>query len=614
MKKLISLIISAMMLFSITASGEFIYLDDEAGLLSALSIMKGDPGGNMRYGDKVSRAECAKIVVAASSYRDSISTIGKVSPFKDVTYSHWASPYVTVGIKNGLFKGYFDATFRPSNTVLFEEAVTMLLRVLGYTDEDFGSDWPDGQVDIAKDIGLLDNVTKSVGQELTRKDISTLVYNTLITNPKGSESRYLSAFNKIIGPKTVLTSDWYTEFGADSNVAVMRDGVKSSVSNVRINDIAYYLEDFNTVLVYSKKVTGIYESATPNKDAPTDITVSGVTYKLEGVTAFSKVSSSGAFEYGDTVTLLLGKSGEVADVSVNSQLNDKVNGFLSAVGTKQTTVSGTTVTKPYVRIVLPSGEACEYITNKNYDSILNCAVSASLEGGIATLSPISSNHGIKGEFVWGSGINRIGTATVSDDVKIIETSTIESSEKAIVASVYPQRLNGITLSKQNILYLSKDSAGHIDALILNDATGDTYTYGILTSAKNTSNDFSLSGSYEYISNGTYTPLVVQNKTFSVSKGQAVKIQTDGKNVLSMTALNVLSSNKITDINGATITLGGKTYTMSDKVQVYMRKANPSTYNMITLDELKDMAKDYQAAVYIDKPSSEGGRVRIIVIS
>ena len=58
------------------------------------------------------------------------------------------------------------------------------------------------------------------------------------------------------------------------------------------------------VMAYSNKVSGIFEKATPNRDIPTSITVSGKEYTLEGSTAFNKVYSCGSFEYGDTVTLL----------------------------------------------------------------------------------------------------------------------------------------------------------------------------------------------------------------------------------------------------------------------------------------------------------------------
>ncbi len=614
MKRIFALLITILIIVSTTGTNVFAASSYEAELLSDLSIMQGDPNGNMRYGDKVSRAECAKIVVAASKYRELVDINSKRSPFKDVTYDHWAAPYVTTGIKNGLFKGYFDATFRPSNTVTYEEAITMLLRVLDYTDEDTGNDWPYDQIDMAKKIGMLDGVNKSIGQDLTRRDVSKMIYNTLNANAKGSQEKYLNAFNRTVGPITVTSSDWYEELGADSFVKVMRDGVKASVSEVRTNDIAYYMVEYNKVLVYSKKVTGIYEDASPNKDTPTSVTVSGITYKIEGDDAYSKLSSGGNFNYGDTVTLLLGKSGDVAGVATNLTDDTKVTGFLSAVGTKETIVSGTTVTKPYVRVVLPTGEVCEYITEKNYESYLNRVVTVNLVDGLATLSSTTPKHNISGKVTWDSGVGSLGSHTLASDIKILETSTTESYETATVASVYPQRLNGIRLSENDILYVSKNSAGNIDALILNDITGDTHSYGVVTYAKNSNNDIPLSGSYKYIVNGTEGSLNTQNKTFSVSSGQAVKIKGDGRQVTSMTPLSQVKATKITDIIGSTITMNNNKYIMSDKVQIYVKNSSYGyVYSMITVDELAEMVDKYQAYVYTDKATSDGGRVRVIIL-
>ena len=104
MKKIISLILSVLMLPTVSVVAAPIYSDNVKGLLAELSIMQGDPDGNMRYDDLVSRAECTKMVVATSSFRDSVALGSKTSPFSDVPYTHWASPYVTVGIKNGLIK------------------------------------------------------------------------------------------------------------------------------------------------------------------------------------------------------------------------------------------------------------------------------------------------------------------------------------------------------------------------------------------------------------------------------------------------------------------------------------------------------------------------------
>ncbi len=609
MKKILTLFISVLMLFSAFGVNAAASASYEAELLSALSIMQGDPDGNMRYSDRVSRAECAKIVVASSTFRNSVDMEGKRSPFKDVPSDHWAAPYVTVGIKNGLFKGYFDATFRPSNTVLYEEAITMLLRVLDYTDEDVGTDWPYDQINMAKKIGMLDGVNKFSGQPLTRRDISKMVYNTLNAKAKGSQETYLSSFNRTMGPITVLSSNWYEEFGADSSLRVMRDGATSSLSAVMTNDIAYYMPEYKTALVYSKKVTGIYESASPNKDAPVSVTVSGITYNIEGDDAYSNLSSGGKFAFGDTVTLLLGKSGDVAGVAVITSASDKVYGILSAVGTKETTVSGTKVTKSYVKVVLPTGEAREYITNKNYESYLNNVVSVKLEDGIATLSVKTSNHNVSGTVSWNLNSGKIGSHTLAPDVNIIETSTVRSYENAVIASVYPQRLNGMRISSADILYMSKNPDGNIDALILKDVTGDIHTYGIVTKVKSGS-----SVNYEYLSNGIKNTVPGQNASFAVSVGQAVKINGSGAAVNSMTPLSAISSNKITGISGSLINLGGQSYVMADNVQIYIKESISHPYSMITLGELSDIYEDYRASVYTDKALSTGGRIRVIVLS
>ena len=613
MKRILTLLITILIVFSAMEAGVFASSSYEAELLSDLSIMQGDSNGNMRYTDKVTRAECAKIAVAASKYRDSVASNSKSSPFKDVNYDHWSAPFVTVGIKNGLFKGYLDATFRPSNTVTYEEAIAMFLRVLDYTDEDIGDEWPYDHIDMAKKIGMTDGVNASVGQELTRRDISKIIYNTLNSNAKGSQEKYLNSFSRTIGPITVASSNWYEELGADASIRIIRDGVESSLSEVRTNDIAYYMVEYKKAFVYSKKVTGIYEDASPNKDTPTSVTVSGVTYNIEGDDAYSKLSSGGNLNYGDTVTLLLGKSGDVAGVATKLTDDMKVIGFLSAIGTKDTIVSGKTATKPYIKVVLPSGDVCEYITDKNYKDYLNKVVTVNLVDGIATVKTITQEYDISGMVVWDSGIGTIGRHALASDVKIIETSTTESYETATVASVYPQRLNGLNIDKYDILYVSKNSVGNIDELILRDATGDTHTYGVVTYAKNNSSNMQASGNYKYIINGIEGALSTQNRFFSVSKGQAVRIKGDGREVTSMTPLTLINSNKITDITGSAITVGNNTYTMSDKVQIYVESSYPSAYSMITIEELAELADECKAYVYADKTHSVGGRVRVIIL-
>ena len=187
MKKIISALIVSIMLFSVNitsfAQGE----TDVMNLLSELKIMAGDPDGNMRLNDYVTRAEFAKVAVNSSSAKNSVATSLKVSPFSDVTYKHWSAPYVKVAVENGICEGYTDSTFKPDNNVTFEEAVTMMLRILGYTDGDFGISWPYGQIGMANNLDMTLNMNANVGEPLTRGQVATLVYNTLNTKTKNEE-------------------------------------------------------------------------------------------------------------------------------------------------------------------------------------------------------------------------------------------------------------------------------------------------------------------------------------------------------------------------------------------------------------------------------------------
>ena len=88
MKKIISFVLAAAMsLSTLPVLADWNNDEDIMSLLSELNIMVGDDDGNLRLDDNVSRAEFAKIAVASSSYKDTVATGLKVSPFKDVSIS-----------------------------------------------------------------------------------------------------------------------------------------------------------------------------------------------------------------------------------------------------------------------------------------------------------------------------------------------------------------------------------------------------------------------------------------------------------------------------------------------------------------------------------------------
>ena len=155
MKKILSIILTlTIVLSSFTIVSATTTENNEYEVLKILNIMVGDEDGDMRLQDKVTRAEFIKLASEISSYRKSIPTEQKTSPFSDVTFKHWAAAYVKAGVENGIVSGYPDSTFKPENNVTYAEALTMLLKILGYTDTDFGDSYPYGQYSLADSIEI----------------------------------------------------------------------------------------------------------------------------------------------------------------------------------------------------------------------------------------------------------------------------------------------------------------------------------------------------------------------------------------------------------------------------------------------------------------------------
>lgn len=147
-------------------------------ILTTLGIVQGYPDGTYKPQNIVTRAEMAKLIVIAMGYNDAADISKGVTMFKDVAANHWASGYINVAASLGIIKGFPDGTFKPNDTVTYPQAVTMLVRALGYTDEDLAGTWPTNYLVKAATVGVTKDVTVTTGGAI-RGDIAVLVYNTL---------------------------------------------------------------------------------------------------------------------------------------------------------------------------------------------------------------------------------------------------------------------------------------------------------------------------------------------------------------------------------------------------------------------------------------------------
>jgi hypothetical protein len=370
------------------------------------------------------------------------------------------------------------------------------------------------------------------------------------------------------------------------------------------------------VFAYSKKVTGVYEKATPNRDMPESITVSGKDYVLETAAAFDKVSSNGNCKIGDTVTLLLGKDGQVADVMTSSSLvSTSVAGYLIKTGTKQfTNADGDAYSSLYATLVQPDGTELEVVTKSNYASYLNKVMNVTYKDGIASLSVAKETSGVYGVADFSN--MKIGNTPVAEGVNILDVTTDNTGNELNGYTVtYMQRLDGVNISSKDILYMSKNSKGEISELVLSNVTGDAYKYGIIADMSESGSNTGMSVSnkrYTCDVLGTqYTCNINYGSTFK--KGMPAAFILSGNSIVGMKKLN-LYQGAVKSINEGSVTVGSENYLLSDDVSVYkvLSSGGNTAYTVLPLNELKNNISDYSVSVYYDKTEKNGGRVRVIV--
>lgn len=315
----------------VLAEGTPISRDDVTQIVKALGIMQGYPDGSFGYGDLLTRAQFAKVAVMASPYRDMAGSSSKTSPFSDVKSSHWSASYVAVAAKNGLVKGYSNGFFYPERNVLYEQAVAVCLRLLGYKDEELTGGYPNGQLNMANSIGLSDAVGGVRGKPLTREATARLIYNLLAAKPKAGTGQasapatYYQALGytltggaltaeavvsqNLTGPVAVTAVGQEKTLGLDlTKVAVYKDGQSAKVSDVLVGDVVYYNKNSNLLWIYGEKVTGTLSAVAPSVQSPASVTVDGKAYNLSTPVS-QKAFGTGGITTGQVVTLTLDRDG-----------------------------------------------------------------------------------------------------------------------------------------------------------------------------------------------------------------------------------------------------------------------------------------------------------------
>lgn len=610
-KKILSLLLAAAVLLGSAPAALAVSSASDSVIeevIRATGIMVGDESGDMNLNNTVTRAEYAKMLVSASTYKDKVSGASNASPFKDVPYTHWAAGYIKTAVEQGWLTGYLDGSYKPDNTVTLEEAATGVLKLLGYTSEDFSGSYPYGQLALYESLGLDVNITASQGTAMTRRNMMYLFYNLLNAETKdgqvyaqtlgytlneNDEIDYLSMVSDTMeGPYVVEGS--LSDIVSGEDKTVYRNGYASTADAIQKYDVVYYND--STIWAYANAVTGTYQSASPSAASPTSVTVAGVSYEIETSDAALSLSTLGGLNVGDIVTLLLGRDGKVVAAMPADEYAVSVAGVVTATGTgTYYNAVGNTYTARTITITAMDGESYIYPCSKT--SISEGDIVSIGFGSAETDVSILKSATLSGTV---SGYS-IGSRTMAKDVRILDVNDTDAER------VYYSRLNGAVLESTDVRYYATNEDGEITDLILRDFTGDLYEYGIITSANEQAEDMNLSGSYTYLLDGEEQTITTSGKTLGASYGPACLTIENGQ----LSAVRALQQIRDPDsINQLGVTEDDETWLFADDCAVYLYQN--SRYSLLSLTELRNNFASYSITCYYDDDTEDGGRIRIVV--
>ena len=439
----------------------------------------------------LTRGQLAKLLVAFSAYHSTANTQGSIGTlYTDVNGSSAYAPYIRIAVQQGWMSGYTDGSFRPDNTVTLEEACTAVLTLLGYDITTLTGGFPAAQLNKANAIGLRSNLGCTQGQTMTLEEGAVLLYNALTANT-ASGSVYgttlgYTVTNGQVDVSSILLSNLEGPFVAAAGEslpfapeAIYRNDSVSTSAELSAYDVYYYNASAKTVWIYTRKAAGRITAVSPSASAPTAVTVAGTSYTIASSAAAAQLSSLNGGGVGQVVTLLLGMNNEAVAVLTGDEADEVFYGVVQTATRSLVEENGADV-KQTVAVKCTDGVTRTVNVDKslNYPAGWMVKITVSADGEqVETITKTSTSGTINAD-----GTVLGGTA-LADDVEILDTTS-----EGVAGTVSPSRLSGVTLSDADVRYYTTNENGQIDRLILNDVTGDLWTYGVLDDVKNLINN------------------------------------------------------------------------------------------------------------------------------
>ena len=243
MKKILSLFLAVFITASAFPSAWAAYSDIDMSAdysksalrLQDLGIINGYDDGTFRPENQITRAEFTKIVVCMMDKDTEARAAASTSSFFDIPSGSWFAPYINYAVTQDILSGYSDGSFGPYKTISFAEAVTILMRTLGYGEDSVGYYWPDNYMSAAASLGITEGIYADNNAPLARATAAVLVDRALFTKPAESKQAqaadtYLETIGfSVLDDALILDND-----KSSNNITVL-------AGNMKLNNAQTYL-------------------------------------------------------------------------------------------------------------------------------------------------------------------------------------------------------------------------------------------------------------------------------------------------------------------------------------------------------------------------------------
>lgn len=602
-------------------------------VLRLMGVLNGYEDGTFRPANQLTRAQFCKMTVHAMDSTAELGRYRTVTIFPDVKPSYWAAGYINLAAKGKhIIAGYADGMFRPDRTVTVGQAVTILLRLLGYKDEEVGGVWPDSYMAVGAEIGLTDGVGSNGNAALTRAQAARLFLNLLDADKNGGGTLYsLSAETELrsvdgsTGKLTTADGSYtmvnpvastsligaighvvlnaqgkaltflpvsegnsgtadaavvvntngsaagFSDLAGSGSYALYKNGLPISKNDLRKHDVATYSAATNSIRVCDTRVTVYYESCEPSPDAPTRITTLG---GMEFSVLPTARDSLSEFKPGMQMTLLLTADGQVAAAKEASGAASRGN----AVGIVSDSGSISLLCGTNLIPLKLTAEA------KYHGQVVR--LSSSKKGSL-NLAPLSGS--VPGDL--NIDAKTLGSKKLTENVMVFENGQ----------QVNLSQITSGVIKASQIVYARTNWAGNVDLIVLGGGQSAGTIYGKAV-IRTSDNGDGTTTTVEVLYGGKSTGAI--QTAFDVPYGSYVAATVSNGKYTNITPLSRLKNVSEQSWVGETMVLyGGVSYSVAKDVLCY----NADSDDWITLKQALDYTDSFDLYV-------KDGIVRVIEVT